>query len=167
MPGINTFDDLFLSHLKDIYYAERQVLKVLPKMVKAAQNPELKEAFTLHREQTQGQIERLQSVFEMLGKRAAGVKCEAMDGLVEECDELLEEAKEPSAIRDAGLLASAQAVEHYEMARYGTLIAWAKANGKKDIVALLQQTLDEEKKTDLLLSQMGQKTINKAAVAAE
>jgi len=154
MAGIKTFDDLFLHTLKDVYYAERQILKALQKMAKAAEDEALRDSFKLHREQTQGQIERLQQVFEALGKRAQGVTCEAINGLIEEAEELLEEAPEPSPVRDAGLIASAQAVEHYEMARYGTLIAWAQQSGKNDIVALLQQTLDEEKQTDALLTEM-------------
>ena len=119
-----TLDDLFLTTLKDIYFAERQILKALPKMAKAAENPQLRQAFTAHREETEGQVERLQQIFESLGKRAQGVTCEAIKGLIEECEELLEEAKEPSPVRDAGLIACGQAVEHYEMARYGALIAW-------------------------------------------
>jgi ferritin-like metal-binding protein YciE len=154
MAEIKTFDDLFLHTLKDVYYAERQILKALPKMAKAAEDPALRDAFTLHREQTQQQIERLQQVFEILGKRAQGVTCEAINGLVEECEELLEQAPQPSAVRDAGLIASGQAIEHYEMARYGTLSAWAKQAGKTDIVSLLDETLAEEKQTDALLTKM-------------
>ena len=154
MAGIKTFDDLFLHTLKDIYYAERQILKALPKMAKAAEDSALRDSFMLHREQTQQQIERLQQVFEILGKRAQGVTCEAINGLIEECEELLEESPQPSAVRDAGLIASGQAIEHYEMARYGTLSAWAKQAGKNDIVALLDETLAEEKQTDALLTKM-------------
>ena len=164
--GIHTLDELILHFMQDIYYAERQIMKALPKMAKAAQSPELKQAFLTHREETQGQIERLQQAFEHLGKRAKGVTCEAINGLIEECEELLEEAKEPSSVRDAGLVACAQAVEHYEMARYGSLIAWSKAKGLTDITALLQQTLDEEKKTDMLLSKLGITDLNKQAAKA-
>ncbi|MDQ1081381.1 ferritin-like domain-containing protein [Pseudoroseomonas cervicalis] len=164
MAGIKSIDDLFLHTLKDIYYAERQILKALPKMAKAAQSEELREGFLLHRDQTQGQIERLQQVFEALGKRAQGVTCEAINGLIEECEELLEEAPQPSAVRDAGLVASAQAVEHYEMARYGTLIAWAKVSGKQDILALLEANLQEEKETDTLLNKMANGKINPQAL---
>jgi len=166
MAAIKSIDDLFLHTLKDIYYAERQILKALPKMAKAAQNEALRDAFTLHREQTQGQIERLQQVFETLGKRAQGITCEAINGLIEECEELLEEAKEPSPVRDAGLIASAQAIEHYEMARYGALVAWAKASGRNDTVKLLEETLSEEKKTDSLLNDMANKDINPQAAKA-
>ena len=149
-----TLDELFLDTLKDIYFAERQILKALPKMTKAAQDPKLKDGFTAHRDETEGQVERLQHVFELLGKRAQGKTCEAIKGIIEECEELLEEATEPSAVRDAGLIACGQAVEHYEMARYGALIAWAGALGKKDAVALLQSNLDQEKKADALLTQV-------------
>jgi ferritin-like metal-binding protein YciE len=161
-----TLDDLFLTTLKDIYFAERQILKALPKMAKAAENPELRQAFTAHREETEGQVERLQQIFESLGKRAQGVTCEAIKGLIEECEELLEDAKEPGPVRDSGLIACGQAVEHYEMARYGALIAWAKATGKNDAVALLQTTLDQEKKADTLLNQMAMKDINARAAKA-
>jgi ferritin-like metal-binding protein YciE len=155
-------DELFLDTLKDIYFAERQILKALPKMTKAAQEPKLKEGFTAHREETQGQVERLQQVFEILGKRAQGKTCEAIQGIIEECEELLEEAPEPSTVRDAGLIACGQAVEHYEMARYGTLIAWAGVLHKKDVVALLQANLDQEKKADTLLTQIAG-SVNPAA----
>ena len=149
-----TLDELFLDTLKDIYFAERQILKALPKMIKAAQDPKLKTGFSAHRDETEGQVERLQQVFELLDKRAQGKTCEAIKGIIEECEELLEEATEPSAVRDAGLIACGQAVEHYEMARYGALIAWAGTLGKKDAVALLQANLDQEKKADALLTQV-------------
>ena len=158
-----TMDDLFLHTLKDIYFAERQILKALPKMAKAAMSKPLKDAFTAHRDETEGQVERLVQVFEALGKRAQGVTCEAIKGLIEETEELLEDAKDPSEVRDAGLIACGQAVEHYEMARYGALIAWAKASGKKDVVALLQANLDEEKKADSLLNTVSS-AVNAAAV---
>ena len=163
---MNNLDEMILHFMQDIYYAERQIMKALPKMAKAAQSPELKAAFTTHREETQGQIERLQQAFDALGKRARGVTCEAINGLIEECEELLEEAKEPSPLRDAGLVASAQAVEHYEIARYGSLVAWTKAKGLADVAALLQQTLDEEKKTDVLLSKLANGDLNKQAAKA-
>ncbi|HWK44948.1 MAG TPA: DUF892 family protein [Stellaceae bacterium] len=163
---MKSLDELFLHFLKDTYYAERHIMKALPKMASAAQSPTLKQAFVHHREQTQTQIERLQQVFDKLGKRAQGITCEAINGLVEECEELLEESPRPSAIRDAGLIACAQAVEHYEMARYGALIAWAKAEGKSNIVSLLQETLNEEKQTDTLLSEMANKEINMQAAKA-
>ena len=163
---MKTLDDLFLHFLQDVYYAERQIMKALPKMAKAADNPELRTAFLNHREETQGQIERLQQAFELIGKRARGVTCEAINGLIEECEELLDEAKEPGPVRDAGLVACAQAVEHYEMARYGALIAWAKAQGKSDVAGLLQQTLDEEKNADTLLNKLANGNLNKQAAKA-
>lgn len=160
-----TMDKLFLDTLKDVYYAERQVLKALTKQARAAHHPELKQAFTLHKEQTQGQVERLQQVFEILGKRAQGVTCEAMNGILEEASELLEEEPEAGPVRDAGLLAAAQCVEHYEIARYGTLIAWAKAAGKRDVVALLDQNLAEEKETDEILTRLAEAVLNPEAAA--
>jgi ferritin-like metal-binding protein YciE len=163
---MDTMNELFLHFLKDVYYAERQVSKALPKLAKAAQSPHLRQAFTEHREETQHQIERLQKVFELLGKRAQAVTCEAINGIIEECEELLDEAKQPGAVRDAGLVACAQAVEHYEMARYGALIAWAKLAGQKEVVTLLEQTLAEEKKADTLLSRLASQEINQAAKAA-
>jgi len=146
-------ETLFLDTLKDIYFAERQILKALPKMTKATQDANLKAGFTAHREETEGQVERLVNVFEILGKRAQGKTCEAIKGIIEECEELLEEATEPSPVRDAGLIACGQAVEHYEMARYGALIAWANALGHADAASLLQANLDQEKNADALLSE--------------
>ena len=160
---METFNELFMHFLKDIYYAERQILKSLPKLAKAAQSSELRSAFESHRTETQGQIERIQQVFEMMGKRPQTVTCEAINGLIEECDELLEEHKNPSVVRDAGLIACGQAVEHYEMARYGALIAWAKSMGKQDVATLLQQTLDEEKTADTKLNGLANGTINDQA----
>jgi ferritin-like metal-binding protein YciE len=163
---MKTISELFLHFLKDVYYAERQISKALPKMAKAAQSEHLRQAFVEHREETEHQIERLQQVFELMGKRAQTVTCEAVNGLIEECEELLEEAKEPSAVRDAGLVACAQAVEHYEMARYGALIAWAKVLNKKDVATILEQTLVEEKKADALLNKLANGEINALAKAA-
>jgi ferritin-like metal-binding protein YciE len=160
---MKTMDDLFLHFLKDVYYAERRISKSLPKLAKAAESDELRQAFTRHREETQHQIERLQQVFEALGKRAQGVTCEAINGLIEECEELLDEAREPTAVRDAGLIACAQAIEHYEMARYGALIGWAEQADRNDVVALLQQTLDEEKQADSLLNKITTKSGNQRA----
>jgi ferritin-like metal-binding protein YciE len=159
---MKTIEDLTLHFLMDIYYAERQLLKALPKMAKAAEEPALKQAFLAHREETTHQIERLDQVFEKLGKRAKGVPCEAIKGLIEECDELVEQS-DVGPVRDAGLVACGQAVEHYEMARYGALIAWAKAGKHTEIVALLQETLDEEKQADTLLNGLATKQINAKA----
>ncbi len=158
-------EDLFLETLKDIFFAERQILKGLPKLAKAAADPKLREAFMHHREETEQQVDRLRQVFEIIGKRAQGKTCEAINGLLEESEELLELSPAPSPVRDAGLIAAAQAVEHYEMARYGALVAWAKALGNDQIAQLLHESLEEEKKTDTLLNQMAT-TINRTALAA-
>lgn len=155
-------EELFLDTLKDIYYAEKQILKTLPKMAKAAQTQELKQAFLTHREETEGQVERLGQVFELLGKPARGKTCQAILGIIEEGQEIMDEYKDKSAL-DAGLLAAAQAVEHYEMSRYGTLKAWAIRLGYKEAAALLNQTLEEEKKTDRLLSGIADKAVNAQA----
>lgn len=157
-----TLNDLFYDTLKDIYYAERQVLKALPKMARAAQAPELKAAFEKHKDETQGHIERLQQVFELIGKRAQGKTCEAIQGIIAEGEEIIEEFKGTAAL-DAGLISSAQAVEHYEITRYGTLKAWAQQLGHKDAVKLLDATLQEESKTDESLSGLAEGAINAAA----
>ena len=160
-----TLDDFFLNELKDIYFAEKQIVKTLPKLIKAAHALELKEAFTLHRQQTLGQIERLEAVFEMLDKPARGKTCEAIKGILEEGDEGLEDFG-GTPVNDECLIASAQAVEHYEMARYGTLVSVAKKLGHNDAVALLKQTLDEETNTDKLLTRLASmKPANPAKVA--
>jgi len=162
MAATKGFEELLLTFVQDIYYAERQILKALPKMAKATTNPDLREAFTHHREETQGQVERLQKVFEALGKRARGITCEAINGLIEEAEEVIEAFPEGS-VRDAGLAACAQAIEHYEMARYGAMIAWAETAGQKEIASLLQETLAEEKQADTLLNQLARKDINQQA----
>jgi ferritin-like metal-binding protein YciE len=151
--------DLFYDTLKDIYFAERQILKSLPKMAKAAKSAELKTAFLTHRDETETHVERLQQVFEILGKRAQTKTCEAIKGILEEGDEISEDYAGSEAL-DAGLLAGGQAVEHYEMSRYGSLKTWALQLGMKDAAALLDQTLQEEKKTDALLSKLAQSTVN-------
>lgn len=157
-----TLDDLFLDTLKDIYYAEKQILKALPKMAKAANAPELKQAFETHREQTEGHVDRLTEVFEAIGKAPRGKTCDAILGIIEEGKGIIEEFEGSPAL-DAGLVAAAQAVEHYEIARYGTLKAWAQQLGLKDAVKLLDQTLGEEEKTDQLLTKLGMTSVNKQA----
>ena len=154
-----TLKDLFYDTLKDIYFAERQILKTLPKLTKAAKSEELKSAFLTHRDETEGHVDRLQTVFEMIGKRAQTKTCEAIKGILEEGDEIMEEYAGSGAL-DAGLLAGGQAVEHYEMSRYGALKTWAAQLGMKDVAALLDQTLQEEKKTDALLSKLAQAKVN-------
>jgi ferritin-like metal-binding protein YciE len=152
-------NDLFYDTLKDVYFAERQILKSLPKMAKATKTEALKQAFLTHRDETETHVERLQQAFELIGKRAQGKTCEAIKGILEEGDEIMEEYAESEAL-DAGLIAAGQAVEHYEMSRYGTLKSWATQLGLKDVAALLEQTLQEEKKTDALLSKLAQSRIN-------
>lgn len=157
-----TLDDLFHETLKDIYYAERKILKALPKMARGAQDPRLKAAFEKHKEETEGQVERLQQVFEIIGKRPRAKTCPAIDGILEEGEEILEEFKGTPAL-DAGLLAAAQAVEHYEISRYGTLRAWARQLGHRDAVTLLDATLEEESDTDDALTKLAESAVNVAA----
>ena len=159
-----TLNDLFLHTLKDVYYAEKQILKALPKMAKAAESEELKQAFETHRDETEGQIERLEQVFEMLGKAARGVQCEAINGIIEEGKEVMEDFADSEAL-DAGILAAAQAVEHYEITRYGTLITWAKQLGRDDAIELLQGNLEQEKHADKLLTEIAEATVNQRAAA--
>ena len=159
-----TLEDLFYDTLKDIYYAERQILKALPKMARAAQSAELKAGFEKHREETEGQVERLQQIFELMGKRAQGKTCEAIQGILAEGEEIMEEFKGTPAL-DAGLISSAQAVEHYEMARYGTLKTWAQTLGLKEAVGLLDQTLQQETNTDKTLSKLATSAANQKAAA--
>ena len=165
MAKEKTLVDLFLDTLKDIYYAERKILKALPKMARAAQSEELKAAFQQHKEETEGQIERLQQVFEVLGKRAQGKTCPAIEGIIEEGEEIMEEFKGMPAL-DAGLISAAQAVEHYEITRYGTLKRWAEVLGLKEAVQLLDETLQEESKTDESLTALADASANEMAKAA-
>ena len=155
-------EELFVETLKDIFYAEKQILRALPKMAREASLPELKKAFEQHKEETEGHVERLQQVFELLDKPARGKTCDAIMGIIEEAKEVMDEFKGAEAL-DAGLAASAQAVEHYEIARYGTLKTWADQLGLKDAVKLLDQTLQEEIKTDKLLTQLATSKVNKKA----
>jgi ferritin-like metal-binding protein YciE len=159
MASTKTLDDLFLDTLKDIYYAERQNLKTLPKMAKAATSTELKAGFEKHLAETEVHVERLEQAFEILGKPARGKTCDAILGIIEEGKSIIEDFKGTDAL-DAGLVSSAQAVEHYEIARYGTLKTWAQQLGHKDIVALLQATLDEEVATDRTLSELATANVN-------
>lgn len=157
-----TLEDLFLETLKDIYYAERKILVALPKMAKAANSEELKAAFDKHYAETEEQVERLKQVFKLLDERPKGKTCPAILGLVEEGEEVMEDFEDSDAL-DAGLLAGAQAVEHYEISRYGTLIAWAKNLGMNDAVPLLEATLREEKATDAALSKLATAAVNRKA----
>jgi ferritin-like metal-binding protein YciE len=157
-------NDLFLDTLKDIYFAEKQILKALPKMAKAATSDKLRAAFEKHHDETEGQVERLEQIFELLGKPARGKTCDAIMGILDEGKEIMDEYKGCEAL-DAGLLAAAQAVEHYEISRYGTLKAWATKLGMKDAVKLLDQTLQQEKKTDDSLTVLAESAVNMAAAA--
>jgi ferritin-like metal-binding protein YciE len=154
-------NDLFLDTLKDIYFAERQILKNLPKMAKAAKSAELKKAFLTHRDQTEQHVERLQEVFEIIGRRPQAKTCEAIKGILEEGEEIMEDSG--SEALDAGLLAAAQAVEHYEMSRSGALKTWATQLGLKNAVGPLDETLQEEKETDALLSGLAESSVNQEA----
>lgn len=158
-------DALFYEGLKDIYYAEKQILKALPKMARAAQLPDSKMAFEKHRDETESHVERLQKVFDIFGKRAQGKTCEAIQGLIAEGEEIIEEFKGSPAL-DAGLIATAQAVEHYEISRYGTLRTWAKQLGLDEAVSLLDQTLQEEGATDKALTKLAMTAANAKAKAA-
>src|SRR5215207_3939131 len=155
-------EDLFLATLKDVYYAEKQILRALPKMAKAAESDELRQAFEKHRAETEGHVERLEEVFEAIGKKAQGKTCEAIQGIIEEGKEVMEDFADSEAL-DAGLIDAAQAVEHYEICRYGTLKSWATQLGMNDAARLLEQTLEEEKKTDKLLSQLAESAANQKA----
>jgi ferritin-like metal-binding protein YciE len=155
-------NDLFLDTLKDTYFAEKQIYKNLPKMAKAAKSDQLRAAFEKHHGETEGQIERLEQIFEMLGKPARGKTCDAIQGILEEGKEIMDEYADAAAL-DAGLLASAQAVEHYEISRYGTLKSWAGKLGMTDAVGLLDQTLSEEKKTDDALTKLAGSEVNAEA----
>jgi len=156
---IKSMDDLFVHMLRDIYYAEKQIVKALPEMIEKASEPKLKQGFETHQRETENHVTRLERVFELIGQKAQGVDCPAIDGIIEEANEVAGEV-EKKAVLDAALIAAAQAVEHYEMTRYGTLIAWANELGHGDVVALLRQTLEEERATDQKLTQMAENQVN-------
>ena len=160
-----TLEVLFHETLKDIYYAERKILRALPKMARGAQSPELRAAFEKHEEETQGHVERLQQVFDLIGKPARGKTCPAIDGILDEGEETLEEFADTPAL-DAGLVAAAQAVEHYEIARYGTLCRWAQVMGLNEAAKLLEQTLQEESMTDEVLTRIADGSVNETALQA-
>lgn len=163
MP-VKTLDNLFHETLRDIYYAERKIVRALPRMRRTAQSLELQDAFDHHKEETEDHIERLQKVFEMIDKRPRGKTCEAIDGIIEEAESIMAEFRHSPAL-DAGLLAAAQAIEHYEISRYGTLKAWAERLGLKDASKLLDETLREEAKADETLTRLAETAINSAAEA--
>jgi ferritin-like metal-binding protein YciE len=155
-------DELFHDTLKDIYYAEKKIMTALPKLAKAAQSEDLRAAFEKHRTETEGHVDRLEQVFEQIGKKPQGKTCDAIIGLVEEGQEIIKEYKGSPAL-DPGLLAAAQAVEHYEISRYGTLRTWANELRLKDAVRLLEQTLQEEKNTDATLTKIAENVVNQQA----
>lgn len=160
--SLDSLSDLFLDELRDVLSAEKQLVKALPKMAKAASSPELRQGFEKHLRETEGHVERLKQVFESVGETARAKTCKAMEGLIEEGSEIIKEEAQPE-VKDAALIAAAQKVEHYEIATYGTLITWANLLGQKQAVALLSQTLEEEKATDETLTELAESTINEAA----
>ena len=159
---IKTLDDLFVHQLKDIYYAEKQLVKALPKMAEKATSPQLKQAFQSHLEETKGHVARVEQVFKMHGVEAKAVDCPAIDGIIEEANEVAGDIDDKQVL-DAALIAAAQAAEHYEMTRYGTLVAWAQQLGRNDCATVLQQNLTEEKAADKKLSSLAETGINRKA----
>ena len=163
---METLAKLFEETLKDVYFAEKQIIKLLPKMAKKAKTPKLKQAFEEHLEQTKGQVQRLDQIFKLLGRKSSGKECPALLGLIEEAEGLMSETKDPTVL-DAGLIGSAQAVEHYEIARYGTLRAWAEQLDMPEAAKLLEATLKEEKTTDEKLTKLAMNGLNAAADEGE
>jgi ferritin-like metal-binding protein YciE len=160
--AMQTLHDLFVHFLRDMYYAEKQVLKALPKMARKTDSPELRECFEQHRTETEGQIENLEKVFEALDIKPRGIACAAMDGILEESREIMSETTDPDA-RDAGMIAAAQAVEHYEITRYGTLIAWAGQLGMPEAAKLLKENLEQEYAADQKLTEIAVWSLNREA----
>jgi len=160
---IKTMDDLFVHQLRDIYYAEKQLVKALPKMAEKASDKQLKQGFLTHLEETKTHVQRLEQVFQMHGAEVKAVNCPAIDGIIKEADEVAGEVEDKKVL-DAVLINAAQAAEHYEIARYGTLCAWAKTLGHDDAVGPLQETLQEEKKADALLTSIAESGVNEAAM---
>jgi ferritin-like metal-binding protein YciE len=159
---IKSMDDLFVHTLRDIYYAEKQILQALPEMIDKASDAQLKQGLQTHLRETQGQVQRIEKVFQLHGVQAKGVNCPAIDGIIEEANDVAGEVAD-KAVLDSALIAAAQAVEHYEITRYGCLVAWAKQLGRSDCAALLQQNLDEEKATDKKLTAMAEGGVNRRA----
>ncbi len=162
MAKPKSLEDLFINLLKDIYYAEKQILKALPKMAKNADSPELRQAFEHHLRETQGQVERLERVFGLCDLKPTAKPCPAIKGILEEGQDDMKEIDDPDVL-DAGMIADAQAVEHYEIARYGTLIAWADQLGMEEAVALLNETLEQEYNADLTLTGLAETSVNREA----
>jgi ferritin-like metal-binding protein YciE len=159
---IKSMDDLFVHTLRDIYYAEKQIEQALPEMIEKAHDPQLRQGFQTHLQETKNQVKRIEQVFQLHGKQAKGVDCPAIDGILEEAEEVAGEVDD-KAVLDAALIAAAQAVEHYEITRYGSLVAWAKQLGRNDCATLLQQNLEEEKATDKKLTSMAESNVNRKA----
>src|SRR5947207_978442 len=159
---IRTMDDLFVHTLRDIYYAENQIVKALPDMIEKATDPQLKQGFQGHLAETKNHVKRLEEVFKIHGVEVSGVDCPAIDGIIEEADDVAGEVDDKQVL-DAALIGAAQAVEHYEIARYGTLIAWAKQLGRSDCASLLQKNLDEEKAADKKLTSLAESKVNRKA----
>ncbi|HEY3293856.1 MAG TPA: ferritin-like domain-containing protein [bacterium] len=166
MQMLDSLEGLFINELKDVYNAEHQVMKALPKLCNAAASPELKDAFLEHLDQTRMQIERLEEVFDMLNLATKGKKCEAMQGIIEEGQEIIDEDGD-DAVKDAALIAAAQKVEHYEIATYGCLRTWAVLLGHEQVAEILEDILEEEKQTDLFLTEIAENIINEQAVDVE
>jgi ferritin-like metal-binding protein YciE len=161
---IRTMNDLFVHQLQDIYYAEQQLVKALPKMAAKATDQQLKQGFLTHLDETKTHVQRLEQVFQMHGTQARAVDCPAIDGIIEEADEVTGEVADKTVL-DAALINAAQAAEHYEIARYGSLIAWAKQLGRNDCASVLQKTLDEEKATDKKLTALAESKVNLRAAS--
>jgi len=164
MTKMKSLEDLFINLLKDMYYAEKQILKALPKMAKHADSSELRRAFENHLKETEGHVERLEQVFALCDTKAAGKTCPAIKGILEEGAEDMKEAADADVL-DAGMIADAQAVEHYEIARYGTLIAWANQLGMREAATLLNQTLEQEYNADRTLTELAESRLNRQAAA--
>jgi ferritin-like metal-binding protein YciE len=162
MPATKSLQDLFVNLLKDMYYAEKQILKALPKMAKKADSDELRQAFEHHLKETEGQVQRLEQIFALCDLKPSGKTCLAIKGILEEGEEDMKDAKAPDVL-DAGMIADAQAVEHYEIARYGTMIAWATQLGMEEAARLLQQTIDQEYNADMLLTDLAEGRLNRQA----
>jgi len=159
---IKTMNDLFVHTLRDMYYAEKQIVQALPEMIDKASDPQLKRGFETHLAETRNQVKRLEQVFKLHGNEPSGVDCPAIDGIIDEAEEVAGEVEDKTVL-DAALIAAAQAVEHYEISRYGTLITWAKELGRSDCAALLEQNLNEEKATDKKLTAMAEAKVNRRA----
>jgi ferritin-like metal-binding protein YciE len=159
---IQNMNDLFVHTLRDIYYGEKQILKALPDMIAKASDPQLKQGFQTHLRETETHVKRLEQAFQLAGEKAQGVDCPAIDGIIEEANDVASDVDDKQVL-DAALAAAAQAVEHYEMSRYGTLVAWAKQLGRSDCASVLEETLKEEKAADMKLTKIAESQLNRQA----